>query len=74
MTVTSELIPLPIYVPAVVESRAQRHPPGKHALPATWHQRIYRIPSQPLGEDFTYGADGFKRMKPSQGEHVDLYV
>lgn len=39
-----------------------------------WRHRIYRIPSQPSGEAFVYGADGYKRMKPSRGRHVDLYA
>lgn len=75
MTVTGELIHLPVLSPAPGGlTRRRSHAVAQYNPQGTWRHRIYRIPSQNPGEDFTYGADGHKRLKPSQGRHVDLYA
>ncbi len=69
--------PIQLPLPNVIFSSIARRKIQDVGIPSrqqSWRHRIYRIPSQPSGEDFVYGADGYKRMKPSQGKHVDLYA
>jgi hypothetical protein len=76
VSTSDEFIHLPVLYPSPKPPAIARH--TNAIAPVTpntaWRHRLYRIPVQPQGSEFAYSSDGHKKLRPAQGQHIDLYV